>query len=293
MNKKYLLIFLLILGTAFWGISFPVTKMAVSSVSQSTFLLYRFLLATIVLAIVLHRQLKKITKRHLFDSISLAMPLLLGINFQTLGLKYTAASQCAFVAGTCVVLIPVIKLLVYRNTIDLRIWLAAMIALLGLSVISVKDNFSVSIGDLYTIIGTVGFSIYLIRVEQISLTGDIVPTIVPMFFACTLVMFCIASADPAATWLPQESGFWTGIIYCALFSTAYMYTISNIAQQYISAEKVAIIYLFEPVFAAIAAIFLLGEDLSWRLLIGGTLILVGTLVSEIRFKRPAAGAIEG
>lgn len=293
MNKKYLLIFLLVLGTAFWGISFPVTKIAVSSVSQSTFLLYRFLLATIVLAIVLHRQLRKITRRHLVDSVSLALPLLLGINFQTLGLKYTAASQCAFVAGTCVVLIPVIKLLVYRNTIDLRIWLAAIIALLGLSVISVKDNFSVSIGDLYTIIGTVGFSIYLIRVEQISMTGDIVPTIVPMFFTCTLVMFCIASADPAATWFPQERGFWTGIIYCALFSTAYMYTISNIAQQYISAEKVAIIYLFEPVFAAIAAIFLLGEDLSWRLLIGGTLILVGTLVSEIRFKPPAPGTIEG
>ncbi|ASZ12139.1 DMT family transporter [Chitinophaga pendula] len=292
MNKKYLLIFLLVLGTAFWGISFPVTKMAVEGVSQSTFLLYRFLLATVVLALVLHRQLNKITKKHIFDSISLAIPLLIGINFQTLGLKHSTASQCAFVAGTSVVVIPIIKLLVYRSRIDGRIWLAAIIALLGLAVISIKDNLSVSIGDLYTIIGTFGFAAYLIRVEQLSAEGNIVPTIVPMFLACTLVMLCVAGVDPAATWFPQGRGFWTGIIYCALFSTAYMYTISNIAQQYISAEKVAIIYLFEPVFAAVAAILLLGEGLSWRLLIGGILILIGTLVSEIKFKRQPSGVLE-
>lgn len=284
MNKKYFLIGLLILGTAFWGISFPVTKMAVDAVSQSTFLLYRFLLASLVLSIVLFRHIKKTTRRNIAQGIYLAIPLTLGIHFQTLGLKHTAASQCAFIAGSCVIVIPILKLFVYKKTVDLKIWLAATIALAGVFVISIKDDLSVGIGDLYTIIGTFGFAIYLIRVEKYATSGNIVPTIVPMFLTCALIMFCVALTDQTAVWVPATRDFWTGIVYCALFSTAYMYTVSNIAQRYIEAEKVAIIYLFEPIFAAVAAIFLLGESLSWRLLVGGVLIFAGTLVSEIKQK---------
>jgi drug/metabolite transporter (DMT)-like permease len=282
MNRKYLLILALILGTAFWGISFPITKMAVGAVSQSTFLLYRFLLATLILAVVLARHLKKTTGTHVVEGAALAVPLLIGIYFQTLGLKHTAAAQCAFVAGTSVIIIPVVKALRYGLVVDANIWLAAATALAGLFVISMKGGFYIGIGDLYTIIGSFGFAFYLIKVEQCATKGNIVPTIIPMFLTCTVVMFFIALADRTAVWIPGDRSFWTGILYCALFSTAYMYTVSNIAQRYISAEKVAIIYLFEPLFAAVAAVWLLDEALSWRILTGGAMIFAGTVISEVK-----------
>jgi len=72
-----------------------------------------------------------------------------------------------------------------------------------------------------------------------------------------------------------------GIGYCALFSTAYMYTISNLSQRFLSAERVSIIYLLEPIFGTVAAFFILGEILSWRLLLGGSLIFLATLISEL------------
>lgn len=288
MNKKHLFLALLILGTAFWGISFPVTKMAVSGGSQSTFLFYRFMLATLVLSVVLFPHLKKINRKSLVGGMLLAIPLTSGIWFQTLGLKHTTASQCAFIAGICVVAIPIIKLLVYKTTVELKLWLAALIALSGLFVISITDTFSVGAGDLYTIIGAVGFAVYLIRVERYSISGNILPTIVPMFFTCSMIMLCFALADTTAVWIPEGRDFWTGIVYCAIFSTAFMYTVSNISQRYIPAEKVAIIYLFEPVFAALAAFFLLEEMLTWRLMLGGLLILAGTLVSEIKFAKVKA-----
>ncbi len=275
---------LLVLGTAFWGISFPVTKMAMGTVSQSTFLAYRFLAATIVLAGVLYKQLSRITKSVLLDSMLLAVPLTFGIWFQTLGIKHTSASQCAFVAGISVIIIPVLKHVFYKSVIDLKVWIAALIALLGLFIISVRTSLTIGVGDLYTIIGAVGFAVYLIKVERYNERANILPTIVPMFGTCTLIMIGIALVDRNAQWLPSSGGFWTGIIYCSIFSTAYMYTISNLSQRYIKAEKVAIIYLFEPVFAAIAAVLILDEGLSWRLWIGGALILLGTLVSELDIK---------
>lgn len=288
MNKKHLYLALLILGTAFWGISFPVTKMAVSGGTQSTFLFYRFMLATVVLSVVLFPHFKKINRKSLIGGMLLAIPLTSGIWFQTLGLKHTTASQCAFIAGICVVAIPIIKLLVYKTTVELKLWLAALIALSGLFIISITDTFSVGAGDLYTIIGAVGFAVYLIRVERYSISGNILPTIVPMFFTCSMIMLCFALADKTAVWIPEGRDFWTGIVYCAIFSTAFMYTVSNISQRYIPAEKVAIIYLFEPVFAALAAFFLLEEMLTWRLMLGGLLILAGTLVSEMRFEKEKA-----
>ncbi len=282
MEKKNIFLLLLIIGTAFWGVSFSITKLAIDYGSSSTFLFYRFLAATTVLSVIFWKQVKALNWAAIKTGAILAVPLTTGIYLQTLGIKFSTASQCAFVAGICVVIIPLLKIVFYRAIAPLNIWVAAFTALAGLFIISIKSNFSVNIGDLYTIAGSFGFAVYLIKVEKYSKAGNIVTTIVPMFAACTLITCCLAFADNNANWLPQDSQFWTGIAFCALFSTAYMYTISNISQRYISAERISIIYLFEPVFGAIAAFFILGEELTWRLFLGGGLILTATLISELK-----------
>lgn len=296
MDKKNVFLLLLILGTAFWGISFSVTKLAIGHASSLTFLFYRFLAATIVLSVIFVKHLRTINWHSAKTGAILAIPLTLGIYLQTLGIKYSTASQCSFVAGTCVIIIPLLKAIFYNTVAPAKIWLAAVIALAGLSVISLNANFSVSIGDLYTISGAVGFGVYLIKVEKLSRADHIAHTVVPMFAACAMITCGLALVDTSSNWLPESNQFWMGIAYCALFSTAYMYTISNISQRYLSAERVAIIYLFEPVFGAIAACFILGEHLTWRLFTGGSLIFAATLISELKFDRKAvileANAIE-
>lgn len=285
MEKKSLFLILLILGCSFWGISYPVTKLAVGNLSPNTFLLYRFLLATVVLCFVFSKSIKETNKEAILMGVKLAIPLLVGIHLQTLGLKYSSASQCSLIASTCVVIVPVMKVAFFRKKVALKIWIAALMALVGTAVISLKGDFKVSIGDLYTTAGSLGFAVYLINVEQYTTKRNIIPTIVPMFATCTMITLVISLLDTSANWQPESNVFWLGIIYCALFSTAFMYSVSNIAQRYISAEKVAIIYLFEPVFAAFFAYLILDESLSIRLLIGGALIFGATIISEIKFKK--------
>jgi drug/metabolite transporter (DMT)-like permease len=285
MEKKRIFLILLILGTAFWGISFSVTKLAIGHSSSSTFLFYRFSAATMVLSVIFFKRVKALSLKAIKTGVELAIPLTAGIYLQTLGIKYSSASQCAFVAGMCVVIIPMMKILFYRSFPPLKVWVAASIALAGLFVISIKNDFTVNIGDLYTIAGSFAFAFYLIKVEKHSGREDIVSTVVPMFAACALITFFLALTDSKANWMPQNNEFWIGIVFCSLFSTAYMYTISNVAQRYISAERVSIIYLFEPVFGAIAAFFILGEELSWRLVLGGSLIFGAMLISELKYTR--------
>lgn len=286
MNKKNQYLLLLILGTAFWGISFPVTKLSIGNISQSTFLFYRFFFAAIFMGIIFHKQLKNINKNSIKTGIGLAIPLTFGIHFQTLGImKHTSASQCAFVAGMCVVIIPMLKILLYKTVIEPKIWFSAALALIGLGIISITKSFTINIGDAYVLLGVFGFAYYMIKVEQFASKNNIIQTLVPMFTMGAFIMFILSWFDNTANWLPENSQFWIGVFFCSLFSTAFMYSISNIAQKYISAEKVAIIYLFEPVFAAFASFFILNENLSWRLVFGGSLILIATFISEINLRK--------
>jgi len=284
MKKRQLLLLLLILGTAFWGVSYSVTKMAIGHNSPNVFLFYRFFLAVIVLSIVFWKYVKKINVEAIRTGFILAVPMFLGIQLQTVALRYTTASQCAFIAGLTVIIIPILKLTLYKTKTPLKIWIAALTALTGLFIIAITDKFTINVGDLFTIVGAFAFAIYLIVVEKHSATKNLLYAIVPMFSFCALFTFCLAFTYQTAEWFPKNDTFWIGVIYCALFSTAFMYTVSNISQRYLSAERVAVIYLFEPVFGAIGAFFILGEDLSWRLLLGGTLIFSATIISEVNFK---------
>ncbi|KRD57958.1 hypothetical protein ASE40_16565 [Flavobacterium sp. Root935] len=284
MERKQFLLILLIIGTAFWGISYSVTKMAIGDYSPDTFLFYRFLLAVIVLTIIFWKYVRKTNLEAVKTGAILAFPMFLGIQLQTVGLKYSDASQCSFIAGLTVIIIPLIKLAVYKTNASLKIWIAALTALAGLFIIAIQDKFTINIGDLFTIAGAFAFAVYLITVEKHSVLKNLLYSIVPMFAFCALFTFCLAVTDSQAVWFPKNDTFWLGVVYCALFSTAYMYTVSNISQRYLSAERVAVIYLFEPVFGAIGAFFILGENLSWRLLLGGTLIFAATIISEVNFK---------
>lgn len=283
MKKQQLLLLLLILGTAFWGISYSVTKLAIGDYSPNTFLFYRFLLAVIVLSIIFWKYVKNINKEAVKTGFILAVPMFLGIQLQTVGLKHTDASQCSFIAGMTVIIIPLLKLAIYKTNASLKIWIAALTALTGLFIIAITDKFQINLGDLYTIAGAFGFAVYLISVEKHSAKMNLLYAIVPMFSFCALFTFGLAIVDSQADWFPEKNTFWIGVVYCALFSTAFMYTVSNISQRYLSAERVAVIYLFEPVFGAIGAFFILGENLSWRLLIGGSLIFAATIISEVDF----------
>jgi drug/metabolite transporter (DMT)-like permease len=282
-EKRTIFLLLLVLGTAFWGISFSVTKLAIQDYSPSTFLFYRFLAATLVLSLIFLRYLRKTDWHSVKIGVGLAIPLLFNTYLQTLGIKHTSASQCAFVAGICVVIIPVLKLIVYRTAVPLKVWIAALVALSGLFIITVKDDLTIGIGDLYTLTGAIGFAFYLLQVEKHSKRENLIYTIVPMFGTCTVITLAIALLDTNAEWQPGNNTFWQGIAFCALFSTAYMYTISNISQRYISAERVSIIYLFEPTFGAVAAFYMLGEVLTWRILTGGSVIFIATMISELNY----------
>lgn len=285
MQKQHLFLFLLILGTAFWGISFTFVKVGVGSGSPFVFLFYKFLLAFAVLALVFYKQLKLINTNTLKIGILIGVPLLAGNFLQTIGLKYTTVSNSAFITGLDVLLIPILKFLVYKKQVKFKIWIACSLALIGLYIIVVRDGLSLSTGDLWIVSCAFAFAFYVLQVGKYSKEENPIPSVIVLMLFCSLGSFVFSLFDGNTVWLPSTDGFWTGVVFAAIPATAYMYTVQNIGQRYLGEEKVAMTYLFEPIFATIAGVIILNEKFTKEIFIGGFLILIAMFIAEIDFKK--------
>ena len=112
----------------------------------------------------------------------------------------------------------------------------------------------------------------------------------PMFSITQLVIVCLIAllfgfVFNAGIVIPSGFVVWKSILFCAIFATAFMYTAQAFLQRYITELKVAIIYSFEPLFAALIAFLYLGEILSFKALIGGLLVFVAMFLSEFKVEK--------
>lgn len=285
MQKKHLYLLLLILGTAFWGVSFAFVKVGVGNGSPFVFLFYKFIIAGACLAILFVKQLKLITKNTLRISIVIGIPLLAAAILQTVGLQHTTVSNSAFITGLDVLFIPILKLVIYKKRIESKIWIACTVALIGLYIIVVKEGLSLNKGDLWVVASAVGFAFYVLQVGKFSTEEKPMPSVILLMLFCALGCFILAFFDQDSIWFPKQDGFWTGVFFTAILATAFTYAVQNASQRYLSEEKVALTYLFEPIFATLAGIIVLGEHFTKEIAIGGTLIISAMLISEINFKR--------
>lgn len=281
MTKARVFLLLLILGTAFWGVSFSLVKAGVGDGSPFVFLAYKFALAAAVLAILFARRLRRLSLPAALAGVLIGLPLLFGNVFQTIGLQHTSVTNSAFITGLDVLMIPLLKLGLFRRPVQGRIWVSCGLALLGLYLIVAQTGVRLNVGDLWTMACAMFFAAYVLTVGHFAHRHDPLQTVIVALGVCGAGCAAAGVFDARAVWLPQEAAFWGGIVFAALFATAFMYAVQSAAQRHIPEEKVALTYLCEPVFAALSGAVLLGEVLTPRTMVGAGLILSAMVLAEI------------
>src|SRR5439155_3991324 len=71
------------------------------------------------------------------------------------------------------------------------------------------------------------------------------------------------------------------VLVMTLFSTVLATYLMNTYQPRVAASRAALIYLLEPVLAAALSVLCGHEAVTWRLLVGGGLILSGNAAAEL------------
>jgi len=281
MPKKSLYLGLLILGTAFWGISYPVVKAAVGYADPYSFQTYKFAAAALAVALLFPRQLAYLRWQTVGWGLLLAGPLFAGSTGLTIGLQTTSAANAAFLTGLSVLLVPLGKAALYRQAVAPKMWAACALALLGLYVVAVPGDWHLHAGDGWVVAGAVAFAGYVLLGGRAARQPHLMAVLVVQLLGCAGLARLTGWGAGYPLAVPAAGAFWQAIGFTALLATAYMYGVQHYAQQYLSEEKVALTHLCEPLFAALAGALLLHEAITPRTIVGGLFILSAMVLAEV------------
>jgi drug/metabolite transporter (DMT)-like permease len=277
---------LLVLITLIWGATFVVIKNALADISPLFFNAVRMSLAGLVLAVVFHRELPRLTAGSLRSGILVGTFLCVGNELQTVGLKYTMPSKSAFLTGVSVVLVPLFLALFWKRGINR--WSAAgvVLAFVGLYLLTVPASTeaglnlkSMNHGDLLTLAAAVVFAFHIILVGHVTQAHRWQQiTLVQVAVTALLMTFTVPFAEKiSVVWSPRVFG---GIAITGLLSLALAFAVQAWAQQFTPATHTALIFTLEPVFAWLTSFLFLGERLGTRAGFGAFCILAGVFISE-------------
>lgn len=124
----------LLLVTAIWGSTFFMLKDALDLVGAADFLAVRFAIAGAAACALCWRRLLRLTRRQALTGIGVGAVYGLAQIAQTVGLRYTPASTAGFVTALYVVITPMLALVLLRTRVSRVTWVAAVLALGGVSV---------------------------------------------------------------------------------------------------------------------------------------------------------------
>lgn len=282
--KKYLGILGLLTVTVIWGGGFVASDMALETLSPFQIMLIRFLIAAVLMTLLGAKQIRTISKEEVRCGFWLGAALFGGFALQIIALQYTTPSKNAFLTATNVVFVPFIALVIYRKKIEVRSLIGAGMALVGAGVLSLKNDFSIGLGDGLTLLCAVCFAL------QIFLTGEYVGRIRPAVLNfLQMTTACVLSAAGLLlsrdfTFAPSARSF-LAVLYLGVVSTTITYLLQTVSQKYVDETKSAIILSMEAVFGTFFSVVLLHESVTIRMIAGSVLILAAVLVSEISFKK--------
>jgi drug/metabolite transporter (DMT)-like permease len=268
--------------TVFWGTSFPIMSIVLKSMPPYSFIAIRNMIGAVLLTAVFYKSFRKINLKDIKAAFLIGLSLLIGMIFQVVGLIYTTPSKSGFITGLNVVFVPLILAFIYRKFPDLKTLVGIILSVIGLALMSINGSMGINFGDILTLLGAIAFSFQILLVDKYGKEVDAGLLTSLELFVVGLLAFVPAIGIERLQF--EMNVFVVGaILFTAVFSTAIAMWVQNKMQPYTNPTHAAIIYLAEPVFAAIFSAFI-GDKLTGKSLAGGLLILLGTLIISIKFK---------
>ena len=281
---------LLLLTALIWGSAFSAQRSGMRSIGPFAFNAVRFAIGGLsVLPLLLARRGARaagpsggarpsLSRKLAYIAITGGV-LFFGTSLQQVGIVTTTAGNAGFITCLYVVFVPIFGVAFGRRS-GLRIWAGASLALAGLYILSVGSGFRMQRGDLLELIGALFWTAHILVVGRFGGLMDGLELAIGQYFVCSLLSLAGALAFEGAAFAGTLAAA-VPILYGGICSTGVAFTLQIFAQKTAHPAHASIILSLESLFAAIGGIVLLGEPLTVRLVVGGALMLGGTIVSQL------------
>lgn len=274
----YVLVLLFV--TLVWGATFPILKFATTQLSGLEVSTLRFFIAVALMLPFALRAPKSAWK----DGGVLGVIVLVSYVAQAYGLEHISSNRSAFLTSLNVLMVPMLGFVLGARP-SWIVWAAAALACGGIGLMSWEGG-AHWWADAATILGALAYAIDVIILSKWAGRHN------AKHLAATQVvwmaglgglwmLFASIGTDRLAT-LPQRIDWpvLAGLVYLGVIATAGMLFLQAMAQRHVSADKAALVYAMEPVFAALFAWLWLNEVLSVQASIGAALVVVAVVMSE-------------
>jgi drug/metabolite transporter (DMT)-like permease len=277
-------VWVLLLVTLGWGATFPVIKIAAGQLSGLEISALRFCIAAACMLPFAVRANRAAWR----DGAVLGVVALVSYVTQAYGLQFISSNRSAFITSLNVLMVPMLGMLMGVRP-PWIVWVAALLACSGIGLMS-WDGASHWWADLATVLCALAYAAYVILLSQWSARHD------PRHLAATQIiwmailgsawMLLASVGTNSVSTLPQriDMPVLVGLLYLGLVATAGLLFLQALGQRYVSADKAALIYAMEPVFAALFAWLWLGEVLTLQASLGASMVVFAVLMSEFRWR---------
>jgi drug/metabolite transporter (DMT)-like permease len=274
---------LLLFVTMIWGGTFLVTKYSIHFVGPFTYLGYNFGIGALTLALVFRRRLRRLTRGELRSGAILGLLLFVGYALQTSGLQYTITSKAGFITGLYIPLVPVFAVLILRQRLNVEAVVGFLLALVGLTLLSLNKDFNLAIGpgEVMILGCAVAFALHIVFISKFVVAADPLNLAIVQLAATSVLSLLAAGIAGQGLLPPALPAIWGAFLFMGVVDIAFSFAAMNWGQQFISSTHAALIYACEPVWAGIFGT-LAGQTLSAPAWVGGACICLGMIMSEVR-----------
>ncbi len=288
---------LMLLVTMIWGGTFVMVKDATSSYPVFPFLSIRFGMATLALILVAGKRLRKLDWKGVSAGVLIGLFLFGGYALQTLGLQYTSASKAALITGLSVVLVPLISGVLSKKSPGVSALVGVGLATAGLFWLTLggASKLSIQSGDLIVLGAAICFALHIVSVsvfaprsDALALTIVQLATVAVLSIGITLIQGSGSPIIwPTPSWNVIGAAAFTGIL-----ATAVAFSLQTAMQRFTTPTHTALIFAAEPVFGVLFGVLLANEPLTAHIIAGGSLIVFGTIASEMNWDYELAERLE-
>lgn len=274
----------LVFITMLWGGTFLLVHNVMTVSGPMFFVGLRFAAAALFVGAVSARALSGLTLTELKAGVLIGTTIMLGYGLQTMGLQTISSSQSAFITALYVPFVPLLQWLVLGRRPGLMPSIGICLAFIGLMLLAGPEGGALhfSEGEVVTLVSAVAIAGEIILISRYAGQVDVRRVTVVQLATASLLSFLMIVPTqehlPDFSWLLVLSALGLGAM------SAVIQVAMNWAQQSVSPTRATLIYAGEPVWAGVVG-RIAGERLPGVALLGGLLIVVAVVVSELKFRR--------
>lgn len=280
----------LLLAAAIWGAAFVAQSEGMAYVGPFTMQATRFFLAGLVLLPVIvfcdrrglsvnRPETKEQKRAQLRAGFCCGVILFCACTFQQIGLIYTSVGKSGFITALYITLVPLLGVFM-KKRVGLRIWLCALLGVVGLYFLCVRGAVSLNLGDGLTLVCTLFFSFHILYIDSVSAKVDAVRLSCTQFFVCSALSVLPMAFTEQPSWEAIKA-CWLPIVYAGVCSGGIAYTLQILGQRTVQPTIASLIMSLESVFAALFGWILIGEKLSLQELFGCVILFASIVLAQL------------